>query len=58
VPMPLVVWLTVEEVVVVAAAPIPVVAPRRVKKLTGAPVIVGNRGRRLGVGHACRSDTE
>jgi hypothetical protein len=56
VPVPLVVRLTVEEAVVVAAAPVPVVAPSRVEELAGTPVVVGKRSGRLSLGHARCAD--
>jgi hypothetical protein len=56
VPVPLVVRLTVEEAVVVAAALVPVVTPARVEELAGTPVIVGQRSARLSLDDACCAD--
>src|ERR1700684_2545601 len=47
----------VEVVVVVTAAPVPVVAPCWVEPLSGTPVVIGQRGGRLGFGQARRADT-
>jgi hypothetical protein len=55
-PVPLVVRLTVEEAVVVAAALVPVMAPARVEELAGTPMVVGMRTGRLGLGHARCAD--
>src|ERR1700734_2298455 len=57
VPVSAVMRLAVEVVVVVTAAPVPVVAPRRVEPLSGTPVVIGQRGGRLGFGQARRADT-
>jgi len=55
VPVALVAGFTVEPVVVVAAAPVPVVAPPRIPPLAGAPVII-REGRRLGLGDGSRPE--
>jgi hypothetical protein len=47
----------VEVVVVVTAAHVPVVAPPWVEPLSGTPVVIGQRGGRLGFGQARRADT-
>jgi hypothetical protein len=56
VPVPLVMRFAVEEVVVVTAACVPVGTPRRVVPLARAPVVVGKRSGRLGLGHARSAD--
>jgi hypothetical protein len=56
VPVPLIVRLTVEEAVVMAAPLVPVMTPSRVERLAGTPVIVGKRSARLGLGHGRRAD--
>ena len=57
VPVALVVRFTVEVEVVVAAAPVPVVTPARVPELPRTPVVIGQRGARLGFGQARGADT-
>src|SRR5271163_694555 len=57
VPVAAVMRFAVEVVVVVTAAHVPVVAPRWVEPLSGTPVVIGQRGGRLGFGQARRADT-
>jgi hypothetical protein len=56
VPVALVMRLTVEETVVVAATLVPVMTPSRVEELAGTPVVAGKRSGRLSLGHARRAD--
>lgn len=56
-PVALVMRLAIEVVVVVTPPHVPVVAPRWVEPLPGTPVVVGQRGARLGFGQARRADT-
>ena len=56
VPVSAVMRFAVEVVVVVAAAPVPVVAPRWVEPLSGTPVVIGQRGHRLGLSDARRAN--
>ena len=57
VPVVPVAWLAVVIRVVVAAVPVPIVAPARVVELTGTPVIVRERAGGLGLGQTRRSQT-
>jgi hypothetical protein len=56
VPVAAVTRFTVEETVIVAAAPVPVAAPARVPELPRTPVVVGKRGHRLGLSDARRAN--
>jgi hypothetical protein len=56
VPVAAVTRFTVEEAVIVAAAPFPVVAPARVPELPRTPVVIGQRGHRLGLSDARRAN--
>jgi hypothetical protein len=57
VPVALVVRFTVEVEVVVTATHVPVVAPRWVEPLPGTPVVIGQRGARMGFGQTRRAET-
>ena len=55
-PVALVAGFTVEVAVIVAAAPVPVASPARVPELSRTPVIVRERGHRLGLSDARRAN--
>jgi hypothetical protein len=57
VPVALVARIAVVEVVVVAAAPVPVAPPSWIPELSGAPVII-REGRRLRFGDGRRPQTD